>query len=57
MTYGTSKVITEYLDIGQEYNDIKKVYYINIVYFELGQCEDYVYYGTVNSRQLVVRSE
>ncbi|MCD4745546.1 MAG: Rpn family recombination-promoting nuclease/putative transposase [Bacteroidales bacterium] len=46
MAYGTSKVITEYLTIGQEYKDVKKVYSVNIVYFDLGHGKDYVYYGT-----------
>ena len=48
MAYGTSKVITEYLDLGQTYRNIKKVYSVNIVYFDLGQGRDYVYYGTTD---------
>jgi len=45
MTYGTSKVIVEYLKLGDKYKNLKKVYSINIVYFDLGQGEDYVYHG------------
>ncbi|NME71430.1 Rpn family recombination-promoting nuclease/putative transposase [Flammeovirga aprica] len=45
MLYGTSKVISEYLNLGQPYKDVKKVYSINIVYFDLGQGDDYVYHG------------
>jgi predicted transposase/invertase (TIGR01784 family) len=45
MAYGTSKVITEYISVGEPYKNIKKVYSINIVYFDLGQGEDYVYHG------------
>jgi len=45
MAYGTSKVITEYISIGEPYKNIKKVYSINIVYFDLGQGDDYVYHG------------
>ncbi len=45
MMYGTSKVITEYISVGEPYSNIKKVYSINIVYFDLGQGEDYVYRG------------
>lgn len=45
MSYGTSKVITEYISIGEPYQNIKKVYSINIVYFDLGQGNDYVYHG------------
>ena len=50
--YGTSKAITEYLDLGDSYGKIKKVYSINIVYFELGQGQDYVYHGTTTFRGL-----
>ena len=45
MTYGTSKIIVEYLKLGDKYKNLKKVYSINIVYFDLGQGEDYVYHG------------
>lgn len=45
MLYGVSKVTTEYLGLGERYSRIKKVYSINIVYFDLGQGKDYVYYG------------
>ena len=45
MAYGTSKLITDYISIGEPYKNIKKVYSINIVYFDLGQGEDYVYHG------------
>jgi predicted transposase/invertase (TIGR01784 family) len=45
MLYGTSKVITDNIDTGQQYTKVKKVYSINIVYFDLGQGADYVYHG------------
>jgi predicted transposase/invertase (TIGR01784 family) len=45
MAYGTSKAITDYISVGEPYKNIKKVYSINIVYFDLGQGEDYVYHG------------
>ncbi len=45
MSYGTSKAITEYISVGEPYQNIKKVYSINIVYFDLGQGDDYVYHG------------
>jgi len=44
--YGSSKVITEYIDEGQAYENVKKVISITIAYFDLGQGEDYVYHGT-----------
>lgn len=45
MLYGTSKLIAEHIKKGKGYRDVKKVYSVNIVYFELGQGDDYVYYG------------
>ena len=43
--YGTSKLITEYLKLGEPYSNIRKVYSVNILYFDLGQGEDYIYHG------------
>ena len=43
--YGVSKVITDYIDLGDAYDKVRKVYSINIVYFSLGQAKDYVYHG------------
>ncbi|MDR1336614.1 MAG: Rpn family recombination-promoting nuclease/putative transposase, partial [Tannerella sp.] len=45
MLFGTSKTISERMDQGLEYMYVKKVYSINIVYFNLGQGDDYVYHG------------
>ena len=45
MAFGTSKVITEYISAGEPYKNVKKVYSVNIVYFDLGQGDDYIYYG------------
>ena len=45
MVFGVSKSISENLKIGQKYSEIKKVISINIVYFDLGQGEDYIYKG------------
>ena len=43
--YGTSKLISEYLKLGEPYEKVRKVYSINIIYFNLGQGEDYIYHG------------
>ena len=43
--YGTSKVLTEYIDEGKPYAEVKKVISITIAYFDLGQGKDYVYHG------------
>ena len=48
MAYGASKALTENLGLGQPYYEIKKVISINIVYFDLGQGQDYVYKGKTN---------
>jgi predicted transposase/invertase (TIGR01784 family) len=50
MLYGTSKAITERLFKGNPYEQIKKVYSVNIVYFGLGQGTDYIYHGTTEFR-------
>ena len=50
MLYGVSKAITEYISKSEEYDKIKKLYSINIVYFGLGQGEDYVYHGRTEFR-------
>lgn len=50
MLFGTSRVISEYLQIGENYDKITKIYSINIVYFNLGEGSDYVYHGTTEFR-------
>jgi predicted transposase/invertase (TIGR01784 family) len=52
MLYGTAKLITQYMTKGRGYKRVKKVYSINIVYFELGQGDDYVYHGKTDFRGL-----
>ncbi len=46
MSYGTSKLVTEYIKEGDKYGVIPKIYSINIVYFNIGAGDDYVYHGT-----------
>ena len=45
MLYGVSKAITEHIEIGNKYDKVKKVYSINILYFDLGKGDDYLYHG------------
>ena len=52
MVYGVSKSISENLKLGQKYAEIKKVISINIVYFDLGQGQDYIYKGKTDFRGL-----
>ena len=44
--FGVSKTITEHIGRGQDYSKVKKVYSINILYFNLGVGKDYIYHGT-----------
>lgn len=50
MLYGASSLIIDYLNRGEAYGNIKKVYSINIVYFSLGRGDDYVYEGRIDFR-------
>lgn len=50
MLFGTSKLVTEYIERGRPYTDVKKVYSINIVYFSLGSGTDTVYHGKTEFR-------
>lgn len=50
MLYGTSKAVTDYIHKGEPYSTVRKVYSVNIVYFDLGQGEDYVYHGKTEFR-------
>ena len=50
MLFGASKTITDYMSEGYTYEQVRKVYSINIVYFDLGQGDDYVYHGTTEFR-------
>ncbi len=45
MTFGTSKSLTEYIQRGEVYSKLRKIYSINIVYFDLGKGDDYAYHG------------
>jgi len=44
--FGVSKVITEHIDESDAYSEVLKVISVNILYFDLGQGEDYVYHGS-----------
>lgn len=43
--YGTAKAITEHISLGETYQQVKKVYSISILYFDLGKGNDYLYHG------------
>ena len=50
MLFGTSKLVTEYIKRGQGYENIRKIYNVNIVYFSLGKGTDIVYHGKTEFR-------
>ena len=52
MAFGVAKSIAENLGIGQKYSAVKKVISVNIVYFDLGQGQDYIYTGKTDFRGL-----
>ena len=52
MNYAQAKLITEHIYSGDAYAEIKRVFSINIVYFELGQGKDYIYVGKTTFKGL-----
>lgn len=48
--YGASKAVTEYIQAGQPYKNVRKIISVSIVFFNLGRGEDYVYHGTTEFR-------
>jgi predicted transposase/invertase (TIGR01784 family) len=48
IAYGVAKLMSEYLQKGQPYRDIKKIISISVTYFSLGSGKDYLYYGSTN---------
>ncbi len=50
--YGTSKAITEHVNESDPYSKIVKLVSVNILYFNLGLGNDYVYHGSTRFRGL-----
>jgi len=48
MLFGTCKAVTDFMFAGSRYSEVKKVISVNIVTFDLGQGEDYIYKGSTN---------
>ncbi|SEH08017.1 Rpn family recombination-promoting nuclease/putative transposase [Candidatus Venteria ishoeyi] len=44
--FATSKTISEHLAEGAAYADVSKVISVNILYFDFGKGDDYIYHGT-----------
>lgn len=43
--YASAKTISEQMDKGMAYSDVSKVISINILYFDFGEGDDYIYHG------------
>ena len=43
--YATSKTLVEHINRGEAYDNVRKVYSVNILYFDLGTGSDYLYRG------------
>ncbi|WP_417908972.1 Rpn family recombination-promoting nuclease/putative transposase [Candidatus Electronema sp. PJ] len=48
IAYGVAKLMSEYLEKGQPYREIKKIISVSVTYFSLGIGTDYLYYGSTN---------
>ena len=57
MLYGTSKLITDFMNAGEAYENVKKVISVNLIYFDLGQGKDYVYWGKTDFKGLHFQDE
>jgi predicted transposase/invertase (TIGR01784 family) len=56
MLFGVSKAITDYMYAGSPYSNVRKVYSVNIVYFDL-EGDDYIYHGITNFTGLHTHTE
>jgi predicted transposase/invertase (TIGR01784 family) len=45
MSYGTAKVLTENMSTKLEYREVKRIISVSVVYFDIGEGQDYIYYG------------
>ena len=43
--YGVAKAITEHISLGSSYYEVKKIYSVSILYFDIGKGSDYLYHG------------
>jgi len=50
--YGASKAIAERMELTEPWSQVKKVISVNIVYFDLGRGEDYIYHGKTEFKGL-----
>ena len=50
LLFGTSKLINDYINRGDNYDKIDKIYSISLVYFKIAANDDYIYHGTTDFR-------
>ena len=55
--YGVAKAITEHINLGDSYREVKKVYSISVLYFDLGEGDDYLYKGQTCFRGIHTNDE
>nr|VFK24735.1 MAG: PD-(D/E)XK nuclease family transposase [Candidatus Kentron sp. LPFa] len=50
LAYGAAKTIVEHLKLGEPYTNVKKVYSVSLLYFDVSRDgDDYIYHGKTNS--------
>ena len=42
---GITKVSMEHISLGERYDEVKKIYSVSILYFDIGKGDDYLYHG------------
>src|SRR5215212_6634844 len=55
LLFGAAKLITDHMQVGDEYGEVKKVISISLLYFQLGTADegnDYVYHGATEFQGL-----
>jgi predicted transposase/invertase (TIGR01784 family) len=55
--YGVSKAITDHTAKGDPYANVRKIYSISIVNFDLGSGDDYIYHGFTSFKGLHTQNE
>ncbi|MEO5333995.1 MAG: Rpn family recombination-promoting nuclease/putative transposase [Magnetococcus sp. YQC-5] len=55
--FGIAKTIAEHVDEGESYEKVPKVISISILYFDLGQGKDYIYFGAISFKGLHTEEE
>lgn len=55
--FGISKAVVEHIRSGDPYSKVKKIISVNIVYFDLGQGNDYVYKGQTHFKGIHTQEE